>query len=136
MMNLYKKYEEQILYIVFGVCTTLVNIITYIGLAKFMGINSFKANVIAWIISVLFAYVTNKIWVFKSYDYRLECLMKEIISFVSARAVSGLLDIAIMFVFVQQLLMNDIVVKLASNVLVVILNYIFSKIYIFKKEME
>nr|WP_243182573.1 GtrA family protein [Clostridium gasigenes] len=131
-MNLYEKYEEKILYVIFGVGTTIVNIITYVGLTQIIGLLSVTANIIAWIISILFAYITNKIWVFKSNDYNVEHLKKEVITFVSARAASGGLDIFIMYIFVQILSMNDIVIKISSNILVVIINYFFSKLYVFK----
>lgn len=133
IIKLFNKYKEVILYCVFGGLTTLINIITYFVFSRFLGINYLISNVIAWIVSVLFAYITNKLFVFESKNIELKYVIKELTAFVSCRLLSGVLDIIIMYVFVNILGFNDFIIKIIANVLVIILNYIFSKLMIFKK---
>lgn len=130
----YNKYKEIINYLVFGVLTTVVNFVVYIGLTKGINVNEVLANVIAWIVSVIFAYITNKIYVFESETKSIKEIIKEFISFVACRLFSGILDIGSFYLFVTILKVNDILAKVVVSVLVVILNYIFSKIFIFKNK--
>ena len=92
------------------------------------------ATVFAWIISVAFAYITNKIWVFKSKNTNLKNVLREISDFVGCRLFSGLLDLLIMWIFVDVLLLNDMVIKILSNIVVVIINYVASKWFIFREK--
>lgn len=133
-MDLIKLHKEKLMYVFFGVLTTIINIISYIILSDILQIPIFSANIIALIISILFAFVTNKIFVFESLNFNLEVLKKEMISFFGLRFISAILDISLMFIFVELLLINDIIVKIGVNILVILLNYIFSKLFIFKKE--
>ncbi|MBP2022321.1 putative flippase GtrA [Clostridium punense] len=133
LKNLFNKHKEIILYCIFGALTTIVNIITYYAFSHVFDINYMISNIIAWIISVLFAYVTNKIYVFKSYNIKVRYLIKEFSTFVSCRLLSGILDIGIMYIFVDVLNLNDFVVKIVANIIVIIINYILSKVMIFKK---
>ena len=130
----YDKYKEIINYLIFGVLTTLVNFIVYILMTKLFNVNEVLSNAIAWIISVIFAYITNKIYVFESKTRALKEIIKEFISFVTCRLFSGILDIGSFYWFVTILGWNDIISKVIISVLVVILNYVFSKIFIFKKK--
>lgn len=132
--ELYLKYKEVILYLVFGGLTTLVNIVSYAIFARTMHMDTVAATAMAWLISVVFAYVTNKIFVFESKTDTFAMLVKECVSFLGCRFATGIMDIAIMYISVDIMHFNDIVMKIFSNVLVVILNYIFSKLFIFKKE--
>ena len=120
-------------YAIFGVLTTVVNIVTYNVCYSSLGINNTLSNVIAWILAVAFAYVTNKVWVFESRSWSREILRKEIPSFVSCRLATGVLDILIMFICVDLMGWPAMLMKIASNVIVIVLNYIFSKLVIFKK---
>lgn len=135
MLELIKKYEEIILYVFFGVCTTLVNILVYYIFSHIFNLGTIISTVIAWILSVLFAYITNKIWVFKSKSWDKNVLFKEMISFFSCRLLTGLLDIGIMYIFVDILKFNDIIIKVISNIIVIIINYIASKLVIFSKKV-
>lgn len=135
IINLYKKYQEIINYLIVGVLTTIVSLATYyICVLTFLNPNKAIelqiANIISWIIAVLFAFVTNKIFVFKSKNKN---LFKEFTSFVGARVLTLLLDMLIMFVMVTALGINDKVSKLVVQVVVTILNYVFSKIFVFRK---
>lgn len=130
---LMKKYREVIMYLIFGVLTTLVNIAVYWLLASVLGLHYMAGTVIAWIVSVAFAYVTNRVFVFKSKAHGAAAVLREIGLFVGCRLLSGVFDVVCMFVSVDLLHINDMLAKLLSNVVVVILNYIFSKLLIFRK---
>lgn len=133
-----KKNKEKILeivrYFIVGVLTTLISLVVYYGLS-FTILNPDNAlqlqiaNVISWVLSVLFAYVTNRIFVFKSKN---ENRLKEFTSFVGSRVLTLLMDMAIMFCGVTLIQMNDKFVKLASQVLVIVFNYVFSKLFVFQ----
>lgn len=125
------KNKEVLLYLVFGVLTTLVNIFSYHLLAKTMHIDYLISTVLAWILSVLFAYVTNRQFVFQN---KSKNILKEMISFFGFRLLSGGIDLFNMYFFVDIIKMNDMVVKILSNVLVIILNYVFSKLFVFTKK--
>lgn len=130
-----KKFlnRETISYLIFGVLTTAVNYAVY-ECCKFLGVYYAAATVAAWIIAVAFAYITNKLYVFESKSFERAVLIKEITAFVSCRLFSGLCDLGFMVVAVELLSINDSAAKLLSNVIVVIINYIFSKLFIFRKK--
>lgn len=135
IIELYKKYQEIINYLIVGVLTTVVSLVTYYVcvLTVFNPEDAIElqiANITSWICAVLFAYITNKIFVFKSKNKN---ILKEILSFVSARVLTLILDMLIMFVMVTSLGINDKISKLVVQVVVTILNYVFSKIFVFKK---
>lgn len=134
MKKLYCKYKEMILYVVFGVLTTAVNYGSYALLAHLAGCSVASSNGIAWALSVLFAFVTNKLLVFESKSLKAAVVMRELLSFAACRLMSGALDMGIMLLFINLAHFNDLLVKLASNVLVVIINYILSKAFIFKQK--
>ena len=129
----FKKYKELILYLIFGVLTTLVNYISYLLLAPIFSTTTIP-TAIAWLISVLFAYFTNRKFVFESKVTDGKAILREFFSFFGARLFSGLLDVAVMWVFADIIGFNDKVVKLLSNVVVVVFNYIASKLIIFRKK--
>ncbi|MEA5027132.1 hypothetical protein SDC9_135617 [bioreactor metagenome] len=126
--------REVILYLFFGVMTTVVNFIVYTITTRLMAVDVIAASVIAWVIAVIFAYITNKFFVFESKNLRGDLLIKEITAFTLARLFSLGIDIAIMYVGVKMLFIFDIYVKIVSQIVVVLMNYILSKFLIFKKE--
>lgn len=134
ILNLIKKHKSFIAYGVFGVFTTIVNIATYNYCYNSLGISNTLSNIAAWILAVTFAYLTNKVWVFDSKSWKWEVLKREVVAFISCRLATGILDIVIMFVCVDILGLHALLMKIISNVLVIILNYIFSKLVIFKKK--
>lgn len=134
VIELVRKYKELLMYGIFGVLTTVINIVTYTILYNQLGVSNVVSNVIAWILSVLFAYVTNKIWVFESKSVELKVLLYEMGAFFGCRLATGLLDLAIMYVTVDVLALNSTLMKCISNVIVIVANYIFSKLVIFKKK--
>ena len=127
------KYRELILYLVFGVLTTAVNYVSYLIFAPFFETTTIP-TVIAWVLSVVFAYFTNRVWVFQSHAKGAAALFREVLSFFGARLLSGVIDVGIMWVFADRMGLNDKIVKLASNVFVVIFNYVASKLVIFRKK--
>ena len=130
------KYRSIILYVVFGAMTTLVNMAAYWLCFDVIGIPNVPSTVIAWVLAVSFAFVTNKLWVFDSKSWDAQTLKHEIPTFFGARLLTGLLDVGIMYVTVDVMGWNGMVWKLVSNVIVIILNYIASKLVIFKKKEE
>ncbi|MFL8798096.1 MULTISPECIES: GtrA family protein [unclassified Clostridioides] len=128
-----KKHKETILYLFFGAFTTLVNIVSYLFFTRVILFNFMIANALAWILAVLFAYVTNKFFVFESRRVELKFLFKEFLSFVSFRLISGIIEMVIMYIMIDLLFVNDVIVKIFTNIVVIILNYLFSKMIIFRK---
>lgn len=131
----YKKYKEIINYLIFGALTTIINLFSYYFLTNTIlnpnqALNLQIANVISWIIALIFAYITNRKYVFNSSN---DNLIKEINNFVGARVITLLFDMVIMFVGVTLFKFNDKIIKIISQILVIIFNYIFSKIFVFKK---
>ncbi|MDB8802100.1 GtrA family protein [Romboutsia sp. 1001216sp1] len=133
-MDILKKYRESIMYLVFGGLTVGVNIATYIGLTRIIELNYMVANIIAWIVAVIFAYITNKFFVFESNNTELEFLIKEFTSFVSCRLLSGVMEMILMYVMIDMMGINDFITKIFTNILVIVLNYVLSKVIIFKKK--
>ena len=132
--ELFAKYKEQILYVFFGGLTTLINWGAYALCYNVLGISNVPSVIIAWILGVAFAFVTNKIWVFESRSFDTKTVMRELWTFVAARLATGLLDLGIMYLAVDVLGGNGNVWKLISNVIVIILNYVFSKLIVFRKQ--
>lgn len=135
ILDLYKKYEELINYLIVGGLTTVVSLGSYYLLVFTVlnpdnGLELQIANIISWICAVAFAYVANRVFVFKSKN---EEKLKELTSFVSSRILTLLMDMAIMFVTVTIFHMNDKIAKLLVQVVVTVLNYVFSKLFVFKK---
>ncbi len=131
MKTLMIKYKEVLLYLVFGALTTLVNIVVYALCTKLFHINWEISNIIAWVLSVLFAYVTNRKYVFESKSSN---IVKEMSSFFGFRLLSFVLDMGFMYLFVDMIRMNDMIAKIIVQVIVIVLNYVFSKLFIFKKK--
>lgn len=133
--ELYKKYKEILNYLIFGVLSTIVNFVTYYIVAKLIGIDEVVSSGISWFCSVLFAYITNKIFVFESKTYGVKELAKEVTTFFLARIASGILcDVGTFALMVKVVHINDIISKFVTQVMVVIVNYIFSKLIIFRKK--
>lgn len=133
-MSLFQKYKETILYLFFGVLSTIVNIGTYLFFTRVLGVNFLISNAIAWVAAVIFAYITNKFFVFESKSVEFKFLIKEFTSFVSCRIFSGVTEMGVMYVMINLMSINDFVVKIITNVVVVVLNFIFSKLIIFKNK--
>lgn len=129
--EIYKKYKMPILYLIFGGLTTLLNIGTYLFFYHLIKIGNVPSNIIAWIAGVIFAFITNKIYVFES---KSKSIFYELATFLACRLGTGLIDLGIMFVTVDILFWNATLMKIISNVIVIILNFVFSKLIVFKKD--
>ena len=133
--DLYLKYKEIINYLFFGVLTTVVSLATYylLVLTILNPENALQlqiANIISWITAVTFAYITNRKYVFNSKDKN---IIKEMTKFYTSRITTLILDMAFMFIFVTKLNFSDKIIKLIVQVIITILNYILSKLLVFKK---
>ena len=133
LMSFVKKHWDIVTYLFFGVLTTLVNYAVYLPCYNWLGLSAAVSNVIAWVVAVAFAYLTNKPWVFKSHDWSMKTVGPELAKFVACRVGSGVLETGIIFVFVDLMGFDGNVFKLITSVLVVILNYVGSKLLVFKK---
>lgn len=132
--RLFLKYKEVIMYLVFGGLTTLINIVVYAVCARVIGMNTLPANATALTVSILFAYITNKLFVFESKTDTMKEVFREFFSFIVCRLGTGALDMLFMFVSVDVFGFYDVVMKILSNIIVVILNYVFSRLVIFAKK--
>ncbi len=136
IIKMLKKYKEVISYLIFGVLTTVVSLaVYYLSVFTFLNPNNaFElqiANIISWIVGVCFAYFTNRKYVFESKEKN---KLKEASKFVFARVVTLIMDMIIMWIGVTLLHRNDKIIKLISQVVIIVSNYVFSKIFVFKKK--
>ena len=134
LKSMIKQYRDVIPYLFFGICTTLVNVAVYWICAHPLNLETMVSTIIAWFLAVLFAYFTNRKWVFHSEAHDKSSVLKEIVSFFGCRIATGIVDWLCMFLFVDLLFLNDVVVKFAANILVIVLNYIASKLVIFRRK--
>lgn len=134
--NLWLKVKPILIYGVFGIITTIINIVVYAGCYELLNISNMASNVVAWILAVVFAFVTNKIWVFESKCRTPEIVLNELVKFMTCRVATGAIDLFIMFIGVDVFRKNALIIKILSNVIVIVLNYLASKIYIFRSDEE
>lgn len=141
-MFMYQKNKEIINYIIFGVLTTAVNWVIYTITTNIIGIDINIANIIAWFGAVLFAYVTNKLFVFESKKWDIALVMKELSLFFGSRVLSGIVEIGgfslLVFIGMDQTMfgIKGFVAKAFISIFVIVLNYVFSKLLVFKKDKE
>lgn len=134
LVELYYKYKEIFDYLFFGGLVTIVNFISYYISANIIGVDKIVSNLIAFIISVIFAYVVNKEYVFETKWEGIQNVFKEFSSFVISRIGTGLLCDILIFAFMINILnINDVISKIFTQILVVILNYIIGKWFVFKQ---
>ena len=120
--------KELVSYVIFGAFTTLINIAVYLLLTDIFHINYIIANIMAWFVSVMFAYVTNRIWVFESDN---ENVAKEVFLFYGGRIFTVVVDTLLMVLFIDVLSIGNFVSKITVSIIVIILNYLFSKWIVF-----
>ena len=133
--GLYFEYKEIINYLIFGGLSTIVNFISYFIFARLIGIEPVTSSGLSWFCAVLFAYITNKLFVFESKTNTKKDFFKEIVSFFACRILSGILcDVGTFALMINVFGINDIIAKIVTQVMVVVLNYVFSKIVIFRKK--
>ncbi len=162
MKKLFIKYKEIITYIIFGVLTTVVAwgsytvfVHLFATVIKTETTRVFTANILSWVAGVAFAYVTNKLWVFESKSWKPSLVVKEVISFVASRGITGIIEIVcvpllaktgfdnIFYSLAEKLgltmkilFTEGIYSKISLSVIVVILNYVFSKLFVFKNKKD
>lgn len=136
MFKFLKKYEEILKYLFIGGCTTVVSLVSYFVFANVTEMHYQAANVLSWALAVTFAYVTNKTFVFQSKYDGVKNTLLEMGSFVSFRIASLAVEIISMYFFVQICKIDDNIVKLMNQVIVTVLNYLFSKFFIFQDKKE
>ena len=129
-----EKYWDVLAYLIFGVLTTVVNYLVYLPLYNGAGLSATVSNAVAWVVAVAFAFLTNKPFVFKSHDWSAKTVFPELGKFLGCRIGSGLMETGIIFLFVDLLRWDGNIMKLATSVLVVIVNYVGSKLLVFKKK--
>lgn len=140
-MNYYFKFKSELekrhlwevfIYLFFGGLATLVNFITYFIARDTLNLNLFNSNTISWIAAVLFAFITNKLWVFQSKSENFLELSIEFAKFIFYRILSYGIDMGVMFLLIEGIGVSDFWSKLITQIIVVIANYLFSKLFIFK----
>ena len=133
LKSLIMKYYDILVYLVFGVLTTVVNYLVYLPCYNILMLSASVSNVLAWAVAVAFAFVTNKPFVFRSHDWSGQTVIPELLKFIGTRLGSGGLETLILFLSVDILGWNGNIWKLITSILVVLLNYIGSKLLVFKK---
>lgn len=128
----YQKYKEILLYLFFGGLTFFLNIFIYYSLNRIFFIDILIANALSWIVCVLFQFFTNKIWVFKSFTKDFKDFFKQMFSFTFGRLFTLVVEEIILFIFIDLFHINDLIVKLFAQIIVILLNYIISKLFVFK----
>lgn len=118
---------EVVKYIIFGVLTTIVNIVVFLLLKNYCPI--IVSNIIAWFCSVVFAYVTNALYVF---DER-QMSIKQFIEFMVSRISTLIIETIIIYIMINLLTINLLITKIVANIIVIILNFVLSKLFVFKK---
>ena len=148
--KLFNKYKELISYVFFGVLATVVNLVSFKIFDAILGENLYLVtNVVSWLITVIFAYFTNKLWVFESKSWKASVVIKELIGFFGARIFSLVVEEAGLWLMIDICHMGNIswdilgfnlsgnmIAKIIMQVVVVILNYVFSKLIIFKHKKD
>lgn len=132
--KLYFKYREAIDYIFFGVLTTVVSLVFYLIFSRMMGFTPAVANIAKWVSGVLFAFVVNKLFVFRSKTKDVKTVSREFVTFVSGRVISGVIDELIVIVGVNMLGINDLIVQFFDFIFVIVANYLISKFFVFKNK--
>lgn len=136
IISLYRKYEEVLNYLIFGILTTIISITSYAIFTNFFNISILLSNVLSWILSVLFAFITNKLFVFKSKKSDIKESIIECIKFYTSRLFSLGVESLILYVGASLLHINDMIVKIFAQVIVIVLNYILSKILVFQRDKK
>ena len=132
--TLIEKHWDIVSYLFFGVCTTIVNYLVYIPCYNLLGMSASVSNMVAWVVAVAFAYLTNKPFVFKSNDWSAATVVPELTKFVGCRIGSGVAETIVLFLAVDLLGWNGNIWKLVTQVMVTVMNYVASKLLVFRKK--
>ena len=132
--GMYRKYEEGINYLIFGFLAFVLNYVLYFLFSSAMQMHYMAATALSWVLTVVFAYWTNRTFVFKSKNKDAQSLGKEFLSFIGARVATEVLELALMFLMVVCVDLNEYLSKFACQVIVIVANYFLSKLWIFKEK--
>ena len=132
--GMYRKHEEGINYLIFGFLAFVLNYVLYFIFADAIAMHYMAATVLSWVLTVVFAYWTNRTFVFKSKNKDAQSLGKEFLSFIGARVATEVLELALMFLMVDCVDLNEYLSKFACQVIVIVANYFLSKLWIFKEK--
>lgn len=130
----YEKYKEVLLYLLFGGASFIISIGSYGFCNITLGINELIANIISWVLAVTFAFATNRIWVFDAPTDTFGGFMKQMLAFFGGRVVTLVIEEIILLIFITVLQFASMPVKIVAQIVVIVMNYIISKWFIFKKE--
>lgn len=133
MLGKLTKYKDILIYLVLGAFTTLVNFLVYFPLLNYCNVSAAVSNIVAWLAAVLFAFLTNKPFVFRSMDWSISALLPEFTRFISCRLGSGIIETLFIMVTVDVLMLNGNIMKILISIFVVIANYLTSKYFVFRK---
>ena len=134
--GLYRKHEEGINYLIFGFLAFVLNYILYFVFADAVAMHYMAATGVSWVLTVVFAYWTNRTFVFKSQNKETKAVVTEFVSFIGARVATEVLELGLMYLMVDVMAVNDKISKLICQVIVILANYVLSKIWIFKDTSE
>ncbi len=130
------KYKPELLYLAFGVGTTLINIFSYYCFYRILRVPNVPSTAIAWLLSVLFSYWTNRTWAFPHKAHGPKNILREMARYLGVRVLTGVLDIVIMFVAVDCMHWNSVLWKVISNIIVIVINYVACKVLVFSHRWE
>ena len=136
LKDIFKKYREIISYVIFGALTTFVDFATYVFLTRVFSLNEDLANIISQVVAIIFAFIVNKLFVFEDKENNFKTVIYQFLKFSSLRLITLSLNSLIFFVMTEFTTINDIITKALVSIIVIILNYIFSKLLVFKKTKE
>ena len=134
LISLFYRYHEIILYLIFGALTTLLDFLVYFPLANLLSVHYLIANLVSWIVAVIFAYVTNRIFVFESTSSAPKDIIVEFLAFIGGRVFSFLVQELLLFIMVDLMHRSANLSKIIVAIVVIILNYIISKLLVFRKK--
>lgn len=132
--NLYKQHEEGFSYLIFGFLAFVLNYVLYLLFESLLGIDYMIATALSWILTVIFAYWTNRTFVFRSKNTAVHSLFKEFVAFIGARVATEVIELLFMYLTVDLAGMNSYAAKLIAQVIVIVANYFLSKLWIFKEK--
>ncbi len=128
----YQKHKEVLLYLFFGGVAVLLNLALFAFFNSGLKINELIANIICWVICVLFQFFTNRTWVFQAKNSAEQSFFKQILSFFGGRVFTLVIEELILFIFITLLMFNTFSVKVAAQIITIVLNYVISKFFVFK----
>ncbi len=129
----YKRHKGILLFLLLGIVTTVVNYAVYLPLYNYIGMTATVSNCIAWVAAVTVSFLTNKPFVFESYDWSAKTVVPELVKYVGCRIGTGVAETAAIFIAVDLLGMDGNIIKLITSIMVIVLNYMGTKLFVFRR---